>query len=505
MHFSTAVVAAAAAAIPLVQAHGDAPGVPKMFGLNVRDLKSRHLLSNIQAREDVVHAAHETHAKRQEVGQCGEGIGSCGAGQCCSSGGWCGTGPDYCYSPGCKYAYGPACPENVTPAGSDTSTVARPKVGSVQYGGAGIYQCTVPGTVAITYDDGPYPAYTTHVLDLFQSYNAKATFFISGNNINKGEIDTTPEFVSVIQRMRTEGHHIASHTWTHLDLSAVSSTDRKNQMYKNEMALRNILGFFPTYMRPPYSSCTAASGCEQDMADLGYHVTYFNVDTDDYNQDSPNQIQNSKNWFQGNVTAGGATPANNEWLAIGHDIHQQTVYNLTEFMLSTVTNLGYRAVTVGECLGDPQANWYRSSSGSGSGGSISTTTAASTPTSTSSPGTGGKTPSTDGTCAGTGGFTCAGTSFGTCCSQYGWCGTTDGHCGDGCQTGFGTCTGSGSGTGTGTPTPVATVSNDGTCAGTAGFTCQGSAFGNCCSQYGWCGTTTGHCGEGCQGGFGTCS
>jgi len=35
------------------------------------------------------------------------------------------------------------------------------------------------------------------------------------------------------------------------------------------------VGFFPTYMRPPYSSCTAECGCEDDMAELGYHITYF--------------------------------------------------------------------------------------------------------------------------------------------------------------------------------------------------------------------------------------
>jgi hypothetical protein len=167
--------------------------------------------------------------------------------------------------------------------------------------------------------------------------------------------------------MDSEGHQIASHTWTHLDLSAVSSIDRKQQMWKNEMALRNIVGKIPTYMRPPYSSCTAESGCEQDMADLGYHVTYFDVDTDDYNQDDASKIQNSKNNFRGNITQGGATAASSEWLAIGHDIHYQTVYNLTDYMLSTLTGLGYKAVTVGECLGDPAANWYRNAGGAGSG------------------------------------------------------------------------------------------------------------------------------------------
>lgn len=51
-------------------------------------------------------------------------------------------------------------------------------------------------------------------------------------------------------------------------------------MVKNEMAFSNIMGKFPTYMRPPYSSCDAASGCEQDLTDLGYVVSYFDLDTD---------------------------------------------------------------------------------------------------------------------------------------------------------------------------------------------------------------------------------
>ncbi|KAF2019643.1 carbohydrate esterase family 4 protein [Aaosphaeria arxii CBS 175.79] len=373
MHLSTAL-AAAAAIMPIVNAHGDAPAMPKIFGLNIRDLKTRNMFNNLKARSSHFEKRGETLKSRQNTGgQCGGSFGSCAAGVCCSGSGWCGTGPDYCYAPGCNYQFGPGCPDNAVPAGSDTANVPRPKLGSIPYGGTGVYSCANPGTVAITYDDGPFKGYTEHILEVFKRYNAKATFFITGNNINKGQIDLTEEHRSVITRAHTEGHQIASHTWTHQDLSAISSTDRKLQMTRNEMALRNILGFFPTYMRPPYSSCTAASGCEQDLADLGYHITYFDVDTDDYNQDAPGEIQNSKNWFQGNITAGGASSGTHDWLSISHDIHEQTATNLTEFMLSTITTLGYRAVTVGECLNDPKENWYRTDTGGGQG-SISSTT-----------------------------------------------------------------------------------------------------------------------------------
>jgi peptidoglycan/xylan/chitin deacetylase (PgdA/CDA1 family) len=232
----------------------------------------------------------------------------------------------------------------------------------VAYGGDGIFQCVTPGTVALTFDDGPQSVYTDHILDLFKSYNAKATFFMTGNNINKGQIDI--KHAEVIKRVDAEGHQVASHTWTHLDLSKISSFDRKNQMWMNEMALRNVLGKIPTYMRPPYSSCTAISGCQQDLADLGYHITNFKVDTDDYNQITPDKIQASKDWFKGNITKDGASADKGaKWLSISHDILEQTANNLTEYMLSTLTQLGYKAVTVGECLGDPKVNWYRSADG----------------------------------------------------------------------------------------------------------------------------------------------
>jgi peptidoglycan/xylan/chitin deacetylase (PgdA/CDA1 family) len=84
----------------------------------------------------------------------------------------------------------------------------------------------------------------------------------------------------VIKRMVASGHQVASHTFSHQDLSAITQEQRYDQMVKNEMALSNILGKFPTYMRPPYSSCTAASGCQKDLADLGYVVSYFDLDTD---------------------------------------------------------------------------------------------------------------------------------------------------------------------------------------------------------------------------------
>jgi peptidoglycan/xylan/chitin deacetylase (PgdA/CDA1 family) len=227
---------------------------------------------------------------------------------------------------------------------------------------------------------------TTTILDLFKKYDAKATFFITGNNNGKGQIDETQEYIDVIQRMDAEGHQIASHTWTHLDLSKIDADLRKDQILNVEGALNNIVGKIPTYIRPPYSSCTTDSGCEQFMQDMGYHIIYFKLDTDDYEQQPRNTFQNSLDWFKGNMTAPGMTPEKNSTISISHDIIKETVNELTELMLKTITELGYKGVTVGECLGDPKDNWYRQFGDSANrvGADSASTSTSSNPTSTSS-------------------------------------------------------------------------------------------------------------------------
>ncbi|OJD30305.1 extracellular dihydrogeodin oxidase laccase [Diplodia corticola] len=101
--------------------------------------------------------------------------------------------------------------------------------------------------------------------------------------------------------------------------------------------------------------------------------------------------------------------------------------------------------------------------------------------------------STDGTCGGDSGVTCLSSIYGNCCSKDGFCGATFDACGAGCQLDFGLC-----------EKTEGTVSQDGTCGDALGYTCEGSIFGDCCSQYGFCGQTNAYCGEGCRSDLGKC-
>lgn len=155
--------------------------------------------------------------------------------------------------------------------------------------------------------------------------------------------------------MHAAGHQIGSHGWRHLDLNHVSSETRVEEVVRLEQGLTKVLGFYPTYFRPPFGTCDTAA-CLADLAGLAYHVVNFNVDTKDYEHDSPDGIGVSMDIFASTVVG---SPAVSSYIVLSHDVYGQTAETLVPFMLETLVGRGFRMVTVGECLGDPVENWYR--------------------------------------------------------------------------------------------------------------------------------------------------
>lgn len=65
-----------------------------------------------------------------------------------------------------------------------------------------------PGTVYVTFDDGPIPEMTPWVLDVLDEFDVKATFFMVGQNIERH-----PELLKeILQR----GHRAGNHTLHHI-------------------------------------------------------------------------------------------------------------------------------------------------------------------------------------------------------------------------------------------------------------------------------------------------
>ncbi|HEX3050785.1 MAG TPA: polysaccharide deacetylase family protein [Aggregatilineaceae bacterium] len=97
------------------------------------------------------------------------------------------------------------------------------------------HAASAPFRVYLTFEDGPTTAYTPEILDILASYNAKATFFVNGWQIQGKE--------TVLQRIVHEGHAIGNHLWSEPELYAGAPDDDVRASYfKTEAALRDALG-----------------------------------------------------------------------------------------------------------------------------------------------------------------------------------------------------------------------------------------------------------------------
>jgi peptidoglycan/xylan/chitin deacetylase (PgdA/CDA1 family) len=94
-----------------------------------------------------------------------------------------------------------------------------------------IRACTVPNTFAVTFDDGP-GTYTNDLLDYLDKRQIKVTFFVNGLNYNDIK---DPAIAATVKRAFAAGHQIASHTWSHADIS-LATTNLEEEMGKRKFS-----------------------------------------------------------------------------------------------------------------------------------------------------------------------------------------------------------------------------------------------------------------------------
>ncbi len=92
-----------------------------------------------------------------------------------------------------------------------------------------------PFRVYLTFEDGPTAAYTPPILDILAEYNAKATFFVIGFQIEANEAS--------LQRIIREGHTIGNHLWQEPGVYAgAPDADVQVSYDRTEAAIREALG-----------------------------------------------------------------------------------------------------------------------------------------------------------------------------------------------------------------------------------------------------------------------
>lgn len=118
--------------------------------------------------------------------------------------------------------------------------------------------------VALTFDDGPDPEYTELLLDGLKKRDVKATFFLLGK-----QVKLYPE---IVKRMHEEGHLIGNHSYDHVNLATLSTTDAANQITKTNELIYEITGEYPQYLRPPFGNEPQNSDCAEDMITVLWDV-----------------------------------------------------------------------------------------------------------------------------------------------------------------------------------------------------------------------------------------
>ena len=112
-------------------------------------------------------------------------------------------------------------------------------------------------SVALTFDDGPDPDSTPRFLELLADHGAKATFFMVG--------DRAAAHRDLVERVVSEGHCIANHTWDHTALPALSHGERWKQLKRCAEALEP---WGKPLFRPPRTLQTPASYATTRLAGL---------------------------------------------------------------------------------------------------------------------------------------------------------------------------------------------------------------------------------------------
>lgn len=90
-------------------------------------------------------------------------------------------------------------------------------------------------SIYLTFDAGYENGYTESILDTLKKHNVKGTFFLVGNYL-----ETKPDLV---KRMANEGHIVGNHTYSHPDMSKISTAEAfKDELNKMENKYKEITG-----------------------------------------------------------------------------------------------------------------------------------------------------------------------------------------------------------------------------------------------------------------------
>ncbi len=190
---------------------------------------------------------------------------------------------------------------------------------------------TSANIVAITVDDGPDPRYTPAILDIFESYNVKATFFLVGS-----EVEKHPD---IAKRIFSEGHDIGNHTMTHPEMRNISYQEAIKEISSANAAIAKITGADIQYFRPPKGVTNEL--IHKTLLDMGYTTVLWDLGLENKNCKTPQEMSAR--------VVNNVNPGNIILLHDGRLDRDKTVQALPA-MLDGLRDKGYSFVTIAELM-----------------------------------------------------------------------------------------------------------------------------------------------------------
>ncbi|MDD4373279.1 MAG: polysaccharide deacetylase family protein [Bacteroidales bacterium] len=131
-------------------------------------------------------------------------------------------------------------------------------------------------TLYLTFDDGPHPEITTKVLDMLDHYQARATFFCVGENVER--------FPQTYAEILNRGHRTGNHSMNHLN----GWKTNLNLYYENVNECRKLVD--SDLLRPPYGRITPS---QIQALKKEYKIVMWSVLSYDFNAETtPDQCLN---------------------------------------------------------------------------------------------------------------------------------------------------------------------------------------------------------------------
>jgi len=184
--------------------------------------------------------------------------------------------------------------------------------------------------IAITFDDGPYPAVEQQIIDLFKRYNGRTTFFFLGQRIE----DWFPDMPGTAY---AAGHEVGSHTYSHeLDFSEASNQEIWSEINQTNLAIAKSTGYAPDYVRFP------GGNAGKNSLKVPMVVVNWSIDSADYKE---KKKENGAQIIYDRLKSDIANADGG--IVLMHSIYQNSYDGIERFVKYLVKE-GYELVTLSE-------------------------------------------------------------------------------------------------------------------------------------------------------------